>query len=207
MTKCICKRCKSAGVKTRWHSYCTHCAKIVIEERLTKKLCLQRTWNGANLHTEKRLCSYCLTADISHRGNAARFCEDCAKNRYRPEQTPCEACNTVDETKKKRKRRWCDTCVPSTNGAAISRWKNHRITQPEFEKFLSLQDEKCPICKKVFDKINVRHRVANQAVVDHCHVTNKIRGLLCSSCNFAIGHFDKIPNAVHNLTLYLEETK
>ena len=27
------------------------------------------------------------------------------------------------------------------------------------------------------------------ASIDHCHVTGKIRGVLCRNCNVALGHF------------------
>jgi hypothetical protein len=40
------------------------------------------------------------------------------------------------------------------------------------------QDGKCLICQE-----------AVTLVVDHCHTTGQIRGLLCNPCNTSLGHF------------------
>ena len=42
------------------------------------------------------------------------------------------------------------------------------------------QNGRCRICETIFDK-------PNSAYVDHCHVTGKVRGLLCIKCNAGIG--------------------
>lgn len=39
--------------------------------------------------------------------------------------------------------------------------------------------------------------------VDHDHVTGKIRGLLCSKCNSAIGLLQDDPNVVDRAAIYL----
>lgn len=41
------------------------------------------------------------------------------------------------------------------------------------------QQGRCRICDTKTDKL----------VVDHCHATNKVRGLLCQNCNMALGKF------------------
>lgn len=46
---------------------------------------------------------------------------------------------------------------------------------------LSEQDGKCAICR--ID----RSKLSKAMVVDHCHETGKIRGLLCGKCNSGIG--------------------
>ena len=44
-----------------------------------------------------------------------------------------------------------------------------------------------------------------QLVVDHCHKTGKIRGLICDSCNVGLGRFkDNIDN-LKNAIKYLEK--
>lgn len=64
--------------------------------------------------------------------------------------------------------------------------KRHRraklgITLEQYNDLLTKQNGKCAICFSV-DK--------NRALsVDHCHLTGQIRGLLCTSCNNALGLF------------------
>ena len=68
--------------------------------------------------------------------------------------------------------------------------KNHKlkkaygITLDEYNKLLSKQKNKCSICE--IDNNGKYRNKARAFAVDHCHNTNKIRGLLCSDCNIAI---------------------
>lgn len=56
------------------------------------------------------------------------------------------------------------------------------ITLEYLKKLLKEQDYRCAIC----DKPIMKTRDQN---VDHNHETNKIRGILCLKCNFALGLF------------------
>lgn len=50
------------------------------------------------------------------------------------------------------------------------------------------QEWKCGICNIHLD--DIQHKsFRNKLVVDHCHTTGKIRGLLCPTCNCGLGHF------------------
>jgi len=40
--------------------------------------------------------------------------------------------------------------------------------------------------------------------VDHCHVTGRVRGLLCTGCNHAIGQVKDRPEVLRKLASYLE---
>ncbi len=42
--------------------------------------------------------------------------------------------------------------------------------------------------------------------IDHCHVTGKIRGLLCHNCNVGLGHFLDDPKRLRFAAEYLEKT-
>ncbi len=54
--------------------------------------------------------------------------------------------------------------------------KKYGLTLKEYEQMVKQQENKCLICGK-----------KKQLVVDHNHKTKKIRGLLCSQCNRALG--------------------
>lgn len=45
--------------------------------------------------------------------------------------------------------------------------------------------------------------VKENLVVDHCHKTNKIRGLLCNHCNRGLGHFKDDPELLEFAKIYL----
>jgi hypothetical protein len=42
-------------------------------------------------------------------------------------------------------------------------------------------------------------------VIDHCHITGKVRGLLCSKCNKALGLFSDNLNTLEQALKYLKD--
>ena len=78
-----------------------------------------------------------------------------------------------------------------------ARWRRRGIIDFTYKLYLSLlkkQKGKCKICKHE-DKL----------VVDHDHKTGKVRGLLCASCNIALGRFNDNLNIMKNAVKYLDE--
>lgn len=75
--------------------------------------------------------------------------------------------------------------------------KNFGINLKEYNNMLEAQNGVCAICGK---KNRTYHRLA----VDHCHETGKIRGLLCSMCNRALGGFDDSVAVLKKAIEYLE---
>lgn len=59
----------------------------------------------------------------------------------------------------------------------------HGIDLDEYDSLLVAQDNKCGICGKQHAYYPRKLRL----VVDHCHATKTIRGLLCSRCNVGLG--------------------
>lgn len=64
------------------------------------------------------------------------------------------------------------------------------ISLEQYNEMLELQDGVCAICgdaPDVRDEDRRSQGVASRLVVDHCHQTGRVRGLLCAACNKGIG--------------------
>lgn len=73
------------------------------------------------------------------------------------------------------------------------------ITLEEFESRLNQQNRRCGIC--LTDNPKGRR---GRFVVDHCHKTGKIRGILCDSCNKGIGILGDTEEALNKALNYLK---
>jgi hypothetical protein len=63
-------------------------------------------------------------------------------------------------------------------------YKNrYGISYEEYKEKLAAQNYSCEICGST----HVENERMKTLVVDHCHTTGKVRGLLCHSCNVALG--------------------
>lgn len=73
--------------------------------------------------------------------------------------------------------------------------KRYGITVEEYRRLLKEQDNKCSICSK---------ELGEKLVIDHCHSTGDVRGLLCRSCNGGIGLLTDRHEVVHSAEVYLK---
>lgn len=67
--------------------------------------------------------------------------------------------------------------------AASDRKYRYGLTHEQFASMLEKQGGVCVICRGT-DK-------TRSLAVDHCHVTGRVRGLLCGTCNTALGAFER----------------
>jgi len=75
------------------------------------------------------------------------------------------------------------------------------LTKEQFLNLAEKQDYLCAICNaSALDR-------PYQLAVDHDWETNEIRGLLCNSCNVALGHMNDDPSKLRNAADYLEKPK
>jgi hypothetical protein len=72
----------------------------------------------------------------------------------------------------------------------------YRLDAECFAALLVEQDDRCAIC-----------RSPDPACVDHCHVTGRVRGILCRSCNTALGQFRDDPTLLLAASAYVEEAR
>ena len=64
--------------------------------------------------------------------------------------------------------------------------RTYGISREILEEILAQQEVKCAICQ---NELTIGGRLPTSMVVDHCHSTEKVRGLLCRSCNGGLGFF------------------
>jgi Recombination endonuclease VII len=74
------------------------------------------------------------------------------------------------------------------------RYKGYGISDEDYQALLARQGGACGICRKK----------KRPLCVDHCHVTGKVRGLLCHNCNLGLGHYNDDPVLTRAATAYLE---
>lgn len=73
------------------------------------------------------------------------------------------------------------------------RFKRYGITQEQYENMVAQQQKKCLICGE-----------EKTLVIDHCHSSNKVRGLLCHSCNKGLGCFYDNPDLLKKAIQYVK---
>ena len=74
------------------------------------------------------------------------------------------------------------------------------ITLNEYDDLLKEQGYMCACCG------TDNPRGKGRFVVDHCHTTGEVRGLLCSKCNIGIGQFDDDTSKLMSAINYLKRT-
>lgn len=84
------------------------------------------------------------------------------------------------------------------NRSRYNSWlrRNYGMTLEEYDALLVKQNGVCAICKG-----GTRGR--GRFHVDHCHVTNVVRGLLCAKCNLLLGHADDSTRLLRSAIFYL----
>tara|TARA_Y100001973_G_scaffold90970_1_gene139115 strand:+ start:109 stop:501 length:393 start_codon:yes stop_codon:yes gene_type:complete len=87
--------------------------------------------------------------------------------------------------------------------------KRYGITEAMYDDMCTKQGDMCCICKKHKDDIPVpsKPRKGQQSrafVIDHCHESNKVRGLLCGKCNTALGGFNDDIELLRTAIEYLQ---
>ena len=76
------------------------------------------------------------------------------------------------------------------------------ITVQQWIEMYDRQGGLCGICRTAGFKMKASHEA--QLVVDHCHTTGVVRGLLCHNCNRALGLLQDSPANLNRALAYLE---
>ena len=76
--------------------------------------------------------------------------------------------------------------------------KKYSITPEQLEVMYKEQDNCCKICNTHKDNTKMG------LVIDHCHKTLEVRGLLCHNCNVALGHLKDDTELLDKAKQYLK---
>lgn len=77
------------------------------------------------------------------------------------------------------------------------------ITLDEYNTMLEMQNGVCAICSNK-EVAKSRYTGTRRLSIDHDHKTGKIRGLLCSKCNFGISAFHDDIEKMFSAIIYLQ---
>lgn len=103
-------------------------------------------------------------------------------------------------------KRWRETPAGKAKLKAYQKERYRRVqlaqydlTEEQYASILEDQGGTCAICNSPPKKINL--------AVDHCHTTGKVRGILCGTCNRALGLFKDSSRTLKAAAAYLEKNK
>jgi Recombination endonuclease VII len=82
-----------------------------------------------------------------------------------------------------------------SSSIASSRKSRFGISREDYAQMLVDQNNSCAICAT---------QIGWEAAVDHCHTTNKIRGLLCRKCNLGLGGFKDNIETIRKAIAYVK---
>lgn len=136
-----------------------------------------------------------------------KTCRTCVEPKnpveFRPSRPDCRACERAAA------RVYGAANRPKRN-ARLSRWRkanpdkaaandrrkhlmaNYGLTEQEVEAMRVAQGGRCLICL-----------TQGVLVIDHCHRTGRVRGLLCTPCNNALGHVEARAGWLDRAAVYL----
>ena len=80
--------------------------------------------------------------------------------------------------------------------------RQYGITPEQYDEMLNKQQGTCAVCGT---DTPGNSRRTTYFVVDHCHTTQKVRGLLCHQCNTALGLIKDNPETLAKMIGYLAQ--
>lgn len=145
-----------------------------------------------------RQCRVCLQNKEQHyfvknksfRSGIDTICLECSRQKVKEWRK-----NNPEKRKEQLKREYGK---PYNHNKALK--ATYGITRDQYLELFNAQQGCCKICGK--HQIEFKRRLS----VDHCHITSKIRGLLCHYCNALLGYAKDNIKVLENAIEYLKET-
>ncbi|QFR02426.1 recombination endonuclease VII [Streptomyces phaeolivaceus] len=136
-------------------------------------------------HQERQLAKGCNVRPRVDVPEGHKYCRTCGEIKPYSEWTKNRSASDGLAT-------LCRTCKAS-KGRAHHLKREYGITEAERDELIASQGGVCCICL-----------AALPVHVDHCHETGRVRGVLCFSCNAALGQFKDRPDVMRRAATYVE---
>jgi hypothetical protein len=177
-----------------------------------------RTLGKSIIQDGKRPCTVCgevkpLEQFSKHPKGMAGYlgwCKECgnAKARERYNKDRDRHCSQRRESKREYdQRRYAEILArgekPKRNPITAKNsylLRNYGITYEDYLQLLESQDHKCAICGT-----EESDRKGGDLVVDHCHASGKVRGMLCQKCNLMLGNANDLIGTLEQAVIYLRD--
>lgn len=147
----------------------------------------------------------------SSKDGYASYCKECSKIKYKiwsalnkekvkinRKLWDLKNKNKIDESSNKWKKQNTDKIKNYWRKDTL---KKYALSENQFNLILQNQNNCCLICNTSKEKSNCAF------VVDHCHKTNIVRGILCNNCNVALGFAKDSILILEKAISYLEKHK
>lgn len=113
----------------------------------------------------------------------------------------CKTCRNIFKPKAPSEH-YCSNKCKDFGATSHYLQRKYGITYETYLLMLDNQDCKCKICSSEGFVMAKHHRL--KLVVDHCHDTGKVRGLLCHNCNRALGLLKDSTESLEKALEYLK---
>ena len=142
----------------------------------------------------KPWCKVCVNADnrARDRANPEALKERVLRSRNRSPESKKAHVRRSARWRAANKLRWHDTRVSTKYGVPRG--------------WLTEQLERTKGCCEICGAEHLTDTHPRLLSVDHCHTTDKVRGLLCGNCNLGLGHFKDDPTLLRAAIRYLKRT-
>lgn len=161
------KRCSKGHLSLRYSSSgnCVDCFDV-------KKLSVETNFRGRSSKRSEE--NQKLAEAALNQGNTTYIPTDCCKHGHKERfigSNNCVQCSFQKSKERSEYAKW------------LRIKKEYGLSKEQFEEMQISQNNQCTICSSELTSKNTH--------IDHCHTSKKIRSLLCSRCNQAIGLLDE----------------
>lgn len=189
---------KYKGEKTKRCNYCnitaslSHFTKVEQKNGKFKLMCEQNILNAVS-KVERKQCTKCGGETFPVHEHFTKFTEKDGSTSY-----VCNKSSLYQRYLNREKYGYHDSPKAKKNKGLKARYN---ITLDDYEEMLFQQDNKCAICNALASTFK------KGLFVDHCHITGKVRGLLCLNCNTTLGKFKDNTETLYSAINYLNKHK